>query len=126
MDYPVVIGDLSFFDADDLFFLLKFIEETKLKIVLLSKFDNVSPIVLSRMKSVVKYVDNVDAYGSTEDLLKAREHMEMKIVPNTSLYDKVRLQKSLSPILYRNDKQYKRQPNLQKLLSIIESPKGGF
>lgn len=41
--------------------LLKFIEESKLSIILLSFNDNVSPIIMSRCKVVVKRIDKVES-----------------------------------------------------------------
>lgn len=125
LDYPLVIGDLSFYRPDDVFFLLKFIEESKLNIILLSKFDNISPIVLSRIKTVIKY-NSFEEVGSSEDMQKAREFVESKTVENTSEFDKVRLQRSVNASLYMNDRRFPFSANRSKLVSILETPKGGF
>ncbi|MFW6029673.1 MAG: hypothetical protein ACOCRO_05400, partial [Halanaerobiales bacterium] len=55
LDYPLVIEGLSFLDNKAVFVLLKLVEESELNIILLSKFDKISPIILSRIKTKIKY-----------------------------------------------------------------------
>ena len=69
--------------------LLKFIEETPLRVIMLSVYDKVSNVMLSRVKQVIKYQkDTVSSeflsvssgYKKLEDTLK----------PDSHYYDRVR------------------------------------
>lgn len=52
---PVVISDLSNINYNSTFLLLKLVEEAKFPVILLSTQDNIDSIILSRIKTVIKF-----------------------------------------------------------------------
>lgn len=80
--------------------LLKFIEESKIPIILLSYNDKVSPIIMSRMKIVVKRwkgINNLD-FPRVQVALKALN--EKKAGGDFTEYDEVQFMADTCPQLY--------------------------
>lgn len=55
LDKPVVLEDISLLSYSTQFLLLKLIEEAKFPVVILTLQDKVSPIILSRIKTYIKF-----------------------------------------------------------------------
>lgn len=56
LDYPLVIGDLSFLPNTKMAeaLLLKFLEESRLNIIIYATHDTLSGVILSRMRTIIK------------------------------------------------------------------------
>lgn len=119
LDRLLIIEDLSFLPKGAEVTLLKFVEETSLKLVLLSYYDVVSPILLSRCKVVVKYQKEPteSAFLSPADGSKKIDEL---VVENTSYYDRVRYMGKYSPKVYFLEKMLGTARNRDKILSMIE------
>lgn len=74
LEKPLVIDDLSLLYRDTL--LLKFIEETKLKLVLLASIDNLSNTLLSRMKIIKKFPDDESLSYDLTSIIEAQRHID--------------------------------------------------
>ena len=58
-DRPVIVEDIGALNEQSSFLLLKLVEDAKFPIILLSYTDNISEILLSRIKTYIKFpVDN--------------------------------------------------------------------
>lgn len=117
---PLVIEDLYTLSFDCQSRLLKFIEDTKLKIILLSSEDNIIPTVLSRMSLVYKIPEQV--YSDLLPPSQARSELE-KIDSDTYYLDYVKKQRALSPVTYYNDLLVKGKSSKNKLLQLLENKK---
>ena len=60
LDKPIVLEDISLLSYDTQFLLLKLVEEAKFPIVILTLQDKVSPIILSRIKTYIKFPLDLD------------------------------------------------------------------
>ena len=80
--------------------LLKFIEESKLPIVLLSYTDRVSPIIMSRMKIVVKLWYSVKSLSFTRVSDAQKALSEKKSSGQMKEYDEVQFLADNCPMLY--------------------------
>lgn len=58
---PLVIDDLSYLKDDTLNLLLKLIEDAKFPIILLASYDNVNPILFSRVKTFIKFKQDINS-----------------------------------------------------------------
>ena len=117
MNTPLVIEDLYTLSFDCQSRLLKFIEDTNLKIILLSSEDNIIPTVLSRMSLVYKIPEQV--YSDLLPLTQARPELD-KIDSDTYYLDYVKKQRALSPITYYNDLLVRGKSSKNKLLQLLE------
>lgn len=61
-DKPLVFEDLSLMTNQVQAYLLKFIEEPPTPLVILASKDNISPVILSRCKKIIKLAD-ITKYG---------------------------------------------------------------
>ena len=57
LDYQLVIEDLFLLNGMAILTLLKLVEDSRFPVVVLSSYDCVDPILLSRFKTVYKFVD---------------------------------------------------------------------
>lgn len=117
MNTPLVIEDLYTLSFDCQSRLLKFIEDTNLKIILLSSEDNIIPTVLSRMSLVYKVPEQV--YSDLLPPTQARPELD-KIDSDTYYLDYVKKQRALSPITYYNDLLVRGKYSKNKLLQLLE------
>lgn len=74
LEKPLVIDDVSNLYRDTI--LLKFLEETKLKLILLASQDNLDPIILSRVKTIKKYTSETNLKYEPIDILQAQKTIE--------------------------------------------------
>lgn len=87
LDKPVVLEDISLLSYGAQFLLLKLVEEAKFPIVLLTLQDRVSPIILSRVKTYIKFPLDFDVKCNNMDIATAQTELdrmveEQKISPS--------------------------------------------
>ena len=119
LDRILVIEDISFLGKDVNTSLLKFVEETKLDLVLLSKFDKMDEVLLSRIKKVVKYYKE----PTESKFLKCSEginKLEDALSPDSHYFDRVRHMGKLAPRLLLLDKTVKIKRIKNKIMSFID------
>lgn len=114
---PLVIEDLSYVPTHSLPKLLKFLEESKLQIVLLATYDVLTPTILSRLRTVIKG----PLTETKTNLLRPSVGRErLGLSPDTHPLDKYRRWGQESPQIYVNEKTIPVRPNRNKLLQLIE------
>lgn len=116
MKYPLIIEDLAYLPFESQSNLLKFIEDSKLNIILLSSEDQILSTILSRMSLVYKLKDQVTSSFLT--CKQAQEELD-KIDQDTYYITFLKKQMQLSPISYYYDQYLGNKPNKQKLLQLI-------
>lgn len=119
LDRVLVLEDISLFAKNGEGVLLKFVEETLLDLVLLSRFDKVSNVLLSRVKRVVKYYND----PVTSQFMKVSigySTLQEQLEPNSHYYDKVRYMGKLSPKMIYLEKNVKQRRNKDKIMSFVE------
>ena len=119
LDRVLVLEDISLFAKNGEGVLLKFVEETPLDLVLLSRFDKVSNVLLSRVKGVVKYYND----PVTSQFMKVStgySTLQEQLEPNSHYYDKVRYMGKLSPKMIYLEKNVKQRRNKDKIMSFVE------
>lgn len=119
LDRVLVIEDLSFLPDSCEGLLLKFIEESKLNLVILSVFDKVSPIMLSRVKRVIKYSkEKVDSeFGKVSSGYKK---LEETLKPDSHYFDKVRYMGKFSPKMYYLEQNITQTRIKNKIMSFVD------
>lgn len=115
----LVIEDLSFLPRKADGVLLKFIEESPLKIVILSTFDVVDSVLLSRFKRVIKF----SSEKINSQFLSVKEgyaKVEDELSDNTSRYDRLRYVAKYSPKILFIEKNIGKVGNKDKIMQILE------
>ena len=79
LDKPVVMEDISLLSYDAQFLLLKLVEEARFPIVLLTLQDKVSPIILSRIKTYMKFPLDYDIKCNGMDIAGAQEELDKMV-----------------------------------------------
>ena len=74
LEKPLVIDDISLLYRSTV--LLKFIEESKLKLILLASKDNLSSTLLSRIKTIKKYPDESNISFNLTSIKDAEKHIK--------------------------------------------------
>lgn len=74
LEKPLVIDDISLLYRSTI--LLKFIEESKLKLILLASKDNLSSTLLSRIKTIKKYPDESNVSFNLISIKDAEKHIK--------------------------------------------------
>lgn len=74
LEKPLVIDDISLLYRSTV--LLKFIEESKLKLILLASKDNLSNTLLSRIKTIKKYPDESNTSFNLTSIKDAEKHIK--------------------------------------------------
>jgi hypothetical protein len=116
MKNPLVIEDIAYLPFDAQSNLLKFIEDSKLKIILLSSEDQIISTILFRMSLVYKIKENVSSQFLT--VKQAQEELD-DIDQDTYYLTYIKKEMQLSPISYYYDQYLKNKSNKQKLLQLI-------
>lgn len=119
LDRLLVIEDISFLGKDVNTSLLKFVEETELELVLLSKFDKIDEVLLSRIKKVIKYYKE----PTESKFLRCSEgfnKLEETLSPDSHYFDRVRYMGKLAPRLLLLDKTVKIKRIKNKVISFID------
>lgn len=119
LDKPLVLDDLSNLSTHGINLILKLVEEAKFPIILLASVDNINDILLSRVKTVVKFGKPIES-----KFLNANDGLGM--LENANLQDSNQLTKlkfiaSHSPILYSYDFKFPKVSGhmKRKLISIV-------
>ena len=98
----LVLDGVGYLSATGQNSLLKFIEESKVPIILLSYSDKVSPIIMSRMKVIVKRcskVKNLD-FSSVSDTLTFIDEKNSTREEKMSEVEEVQIMANMCPSLY--------------------------
>ena len=74
LEKPLVIDDISLLYRSTI--LLKFIEESELKLILLASKDNLSSTLLSRIKTIKKYPDESNISFNLTSIKDAEKHIK--------------------------------------------------
>lgn len=123
---PVIISDISFLSPKDQSLLLKFLDDTKLNIILLASRDNILETIISRVKQFRKYY-NINT-GDKVGFLSASKAREMfnnecgNRDSDSSFEDKLLVYNKYNPVL-AYDNYLVRSFNSNdsvKLLNILE------
>lgn len=118
LDHPLVIEDLTNVKSDSVFLLLKLVEESKFPIVLLSIYDSVSPIILSRCRTILKFsIAPVDSQFLPA--YKGKEVMDEYLSENSDVADRNRWYRDNSPMLYYYSKLLNKSRNIDKILNLL-------
>lgn len=124
---PVIVSDISFFNHSDQSLLLKFIDDTKLNLIMLASRDNVLDTIISRVREFRKYYvhNSGESFGFIE-IGKAREMFTNEIsgsIEDTSYEDMISLAYKYNPMLSYDDYLVNRYSSndKKKILSIIEN-----
>ena len=124
LPYPLVIEDVSNFNEIQQSILLKFVEDSELKIILLASEDNILSTILSRMSLVYKQKENVKSLF--HDPFNEEVIMELSnIDSDSSKSTYIKKQITLSPISYYYDQLLENKNNKNKLIRLLEKTKQG-
>lgn len=119
MDFPLIIEDLAFLSPQTLQQLLKFLEESKISIVLLATYDVFTAPILSRLKVFIKSPLEKTSSNFLSPAV-GTEKIESQLSKDTHPLDRIRHQGKESPILFYNDRTIPGRPNRKKILSLLE------
>lgn len=97
-DIPVIIEDVGYLSRSEQSVLLKFVEESPLKLVLLSSIDAIIPTIISRMSLVYKVSSPVKS--NFLSIKKGESRISERLSENTHFFDKCRVQGEECPIGY--------------------------
>lgn len=120
LDVPLVVDGLSFLEEKSMFLLLKLVEESSFPIILLSRFDKVSPIILSRIKTIIKY-QTEKVNSEFLDCSDGEEIVKEKLSEESSYFDRLKYISKFSPKMYYYEKQLNNVRNKEKIKSILYS-----
>ena len=98
LSYPLVLRDISDLNSIQINYLLKLIEDTDNPIILLASYDNINSILLSRIKTVIKFRSNItsELKSDKESIEAIKEGLEKDL----SYKDKISLIRDISPRYY--------------------------
>lgn len=113
---PLVLEDLTYLSLNEQGMLLKFIEDSQLKIILLASEDNVIPTILSRMSLVYKIKDKITSLFLS--YTQGKEELD-SIDKDTFYLDCIKKQREVSPISFYYDNYIGNKRNKDKLLQLI-------
>ena len=120
LDVPLVIDDLSFLkDNLSSMLLLKLVEESKFNLILLSLYDKVSPIMLSRVKTIIKYQkDKVES--EFMPVGSGLRRVEEQLSADSHYFDRVKAFAKISPAAYVFEKKLGSVKNKQKIIQLLD------
>lgn len=98
LSYPLVIRDISTLNNVQVNYLLKLIEESKNPIILLASYDNINSILLSRIKTVIKFKNSITS--ELKDDIESIDSIREKLKEDLSYKDKITLIRDISPRYY--------------------------
>ena len=117
LDREIVIEDISFIpDASST--LLKFIEDTTLDVILLSRYDKVDQVLLSRISDVDKRYTS-DVTSQFLNCSVGNEKIEDMLSSDTSYYDKARYYANIAPKMIMLDKTVKVASVKKKIYDFV-------
>ena len=120
---PVIISDISYLNKADQSLLLKFMEDSNLKIILLASRDNILNTIISRVKEFRKYyVNNRDI--SFMNIANAYDNSkeELEALKDSSIEDKCIIYNKYNPVLYYINTLVNKRSigDREKLLNLLE------
>lgn len=119
LDRPLVIEDISLFAKNGEGILLKFVEESPLNLILLSRFDSVSSVLLSRVKSVWKYYnDEIDSQFLP--VSKGSKMLEDALDEKTHYYSRIRYMGKFSPKQIYLERSIKHSRYRNRIISFVD------
>ena len=118
LNRPLIIEDLCLLTDSASFLLLKLVEEAKFPIILLSSYDKVSPIILSRCKYILKF-SIADVSSLFMSASSGKEAMEEYLSEDSNQMDKYRWMRDNSPQLYYYSIRCNNVSNVDKILKIL-------
>lgn len=116
LNNPLVLEDITYLSLNEQGMLLKFIEDSQLKIILLASEDNVIPTILSRMSLVYKIKDKITSLFLSYK--QGKEELD-NIDKDTFYLDYIKKQRMVSPISFYYDNYIGNKRNKDKLLQLI-------
>lgn len=80
LDTPIIFEDISLMTPSVQTYLLKFIEEPIAPLIIMASKDNISPIILSRCKKIIKYPEPL-SYGhqSLQEFIENKQQAQDEI-----------------------------------------------
>ena len=117
LNYPLVLEDISTLSSIQVNYLLKLIEESKTPIILLSSYDNIKSILLSRVKTYLRFKEEVSSELKND--IESIESIKERVDTNTSYKDKVLLMRDISPQYYLLDLEFSSMKNKDKYINIL-------
>lgn len=117
LDYILVLEDIANLSSTEVNYLLKLVEDAKYPIILLASYDNINPILLSRIRTFVKFSNPISSEFLSPS--KGIEVIEDKLSSDTAYIDKVRYQMKYSPRLYYLEQLLGNTKNKNKYLDIL-------
>lgn len=117
LDYILVLEDISNLSSLECNYLLKLVEDSKYPIILLASYDNINNILLSRIKTFIKFSNQI-----TSEFLppnKGLEVIEDKLSSDSAFIDRVRYEAKYSPRLYYLEQLIGNSRNKSKYLDIL-------
>lgn len=128
MKTPLIIEDITYLPIKEQSNLLKFIEDSKLNIILLASEDTIISTVLSRMSLIYKMKEDVTSLflsskeynqRETEDNINREESLNTNIIEDEHYLTYIKKEMKESPITYYYEQRVENKPNKQKLLQLI-------
>lgn len=113
---PVVISDIGYLHQTAAFLLLKYVEESKSPIILLSTTDNVSSILLSRVKRIVKFPVNEN---SDNTLMSVGDAFNIVYKEDSKPVDKIQFYAENCPMLYKLEKDIPYNKYRDRMIEIL-------
>ena len=98
LSYPLVIRDISTLNNVQVNYLLKLLEESKNPIILLASYDNINSILLSRIKTIIKFKSSITS--ELKDDIESIEAIKEGLEKDLSYKDKISLIRDISPRYY--------------------------
>ena len=116
---PIVIDDLSLLQENSLKLLLKLVEESKSPIILLGTYDNIDKILLSRIKTYIRFKESIKS--EFLDFKSFYEQLQEKDFSDSRESDKILFYLKKCPKYLSLDYDIKTSSNKNKILSILSS-----
>lgn len=121
---PIVISDLAFMARDASSMLLKFIEESPLPLILLATYDNINPILLSRVRTVMKqsqvikssFLSLKQGIAYIRDMAEDAGEETEKI----SYYDRVKAIASICPVIYALERRLPSSRVRERIIQLLD------
>ena len=118
IDYPLVIEDVALLNANAVNLLLKLVEDASYPVILLSSYDNINGILLSRVKTFIKFTNSPIecAFMKPKDALQV---VDEKSGSDTKIIERYKAELKFSPLLYYFEMNEARGSNKSKILDIL-------
>ena len=118
LSHPLVIKDLGSLSEEASFLLLKLVEEAKYPIILLSSYDKVSPILLSRCRKILKF-SMTDISSDFLPAFVGKSAMDEYLAEGSDKMDQLKWMRDHSPMLYYYYTTVGKTSNIDKMLNLL-------